>query len=50
MTHYIQFTTTDGSTTLVEAAEDETYQPGVVKAGLKEKAQEAVHSLSPSGA
>lgn len=42
MTHYIQFTTADGSTILVEAAEEETYQPGVVKAGLGEKVQEAV--------
>jgi hypothetical protein len=42
VTHYIQFTTADGSTILVEVTEEETYQPGVVKAGLGEKVQEAV--------
>jgi hypothetical protein len=42
VTHYIQFTTEDGSTILVEAAEEEAYQPGVVKAGLKDKVQGAV--------
>lgn len=42
MTNYIQFATEDGSTILVEAAEDEAYQPGVVKAGLKDKVQGAV--------
>ncbi len=48
MTRYIQFTTADGSTILVEAAEEETYQPGVVKAGLREKAQEAVSQAKAS--
>ncbi|MDY7079747.1 MAG: CU044_2847 family protein [Chloroflexota bacterium] len=48
MAHYIQFTTKDGSTILVEAAEEETYQPGVVKAGLKEKTQEAVSQAKTS--
>jgi len=42
MIHYIQFTTGDGSTILVEAAEEETYQSGMTKAGLGEKVQEAV--------
>jgi hypothetical protein len=42
MTDYIQFTTEDGATILVEAAEEETIEPGVVKAGLKEKAEEAI--------
>ena len=42
MTDYIQFTTKDGATILVETAEKETIQPGVVKAGLKEKAEEAI--------
>lgn len=42
MTSYIEFKTEDGAIILVEATEEETYQPGVVKAGVKEKAQEAV--------
>jgi hypothetical protein len=42
MAQYIQFVTADGSTILVEVTEEETYQPGVVKAGLGEKVQEAV--------
>jgi hypothetical protein len=43
MANYIQFATADGATILIEVAEeDETYQPGVVKAGLRDKAQEAV--------
>jgi hypothetical protein len=42
MTDYIQFTTEDGATILVEAAEKETIQPGVVKAGLKQEAEKAV--------
>jgi len=42
MANYIQFTTVDGSTILVEVTEEETYQPGVVKAGLGEKVHEAV--------
>ncbi len=42
MTDYIQFTTEDGTTILVEAAAEETFQPGVVKAGLKEKTGEAI--------
>lgn len=42
MTDYIQFTTEDGATIMVEAAEEETVQPGVVKAGLKEEAEKAV--------
>jgi hypothetical protein len=42
MPHYIQFTTEDGGTILVEAAEEETYQPGVVKAGLKDRVKETV--------
>ena len=42
MPHYIQFTTEDGGTILVEAAEEETYQPGVVKAGLRDKVKETV--------
>lgn len=41
MAQYIQFQSEDGSTILVEV-EEEAYQPGVVKAGLKEKAGEAV--------
>jgi hypothetical protein len=42
MADYIQFTTEDGATILVEAAEKETVQPGVVKAGLKQEAEKAV--------
>jgi len=42
VTSYIQFTTEDGSTILVEATAEETIQPGVVKAGLKDKVKEAV--------
>ena len=42
MTHYIEFTTEDGGTILVEAAEEETYQPGVIKAGLKEQAEKTI--------
>ena len=42
MAQYIQFFTADGGTILVEAAEEETYQPGMVKAGLGERVQEAV--------
>ena len=42
MTDYIQFTTEDGGTILVETAEKETVQPGVVKAGLKQEAEKAV--------
>jgi len=42
MTEYIQFTTEDGATILVEAARGETVQPGVVKAGLKEEAEKAI--------
>jgi hypothetical protein len=42
MAHYIQFQTDDGNTILVEVEEADVYQPGVVKAGLREKAQEAV--------
>lgn len=42
MTDYIQFTTEDGATISVEAAEEETVEPGVVKAGLKEEAEKAV--------
>jgi hypothetical protein len=48
MPHYVEFTTEDGATILVETAEEETYQPGVVKAGLKEKAQEAVSQAKTS--
>jgi len=42
MTEYIQFATEDGATILVEATQEETVHPGVVKAGLKDKAEEAV--------
>jgi hypothetical protein len=42
MAQYIQFTAEDGATILVEVAEEETYQPGVVKAGLRGAVQEAV--------
>ena len=42
MTNYIQFTTEDGATILVESVDEETYQSGVVQAGLKQKAEEAV--------
>lgn len=42
MMNYIQFTTEEGATILVEAAEEETVEPGVIKAGLKEEAEEAV--------
>jgi len=42
MAQYIPFTADDGSTILVEVAEEETYQAGVVKAALEEKVQEAV--------
>jgi hypothetical protein len=43
MSHYIQYTTEDGATILVEAAvELDEDQSGVVRAGLKEKAGETV--------
>ena len=42
MTQYIQFATADGGTILVEIPEEETYEAGIVKAGLGEKLQEAV--------
>ena len=42
MTDYIQFRTEDGATVLVEVAEQETIHAGVERAGLKEKAAEAV--------
>jgi hypothetical protein len=48
MTHYIEFKTEDGGTILVEAAEEETYQPGVVKAGLVDKAKETVAQAQAS--
>ena len=48
MSHYVEFTTADGATILVETAEEDTYKPGVVKAGLKEKAQEAVSQAKTS--
>jgi hypothetical protein len=48
MSHYIQFTTEDGGTILVEAAEEETYQPGVVKAGLPDKMKETVAQAQAS--
>jgi hypothetical protein len=40
--HYIEFTTEDDARILVEVSEEETYQPGVVKAGLKDKMKETV--------
>lgn len=40
MAQYIQFQTEDGSPILVEI--EETYEMGVVKAGLRERAGEAV--------
>ena len=46
MANYIQFTTEDGATILVETTE--TVQHGVVKAGLKEKAEEAVSQAKAS--
>lgn len=42
MAQYIQFQTDDGSTILVEVEEAESYQAGVVKAGLRGAVQEAV--------
>ena len=45
MPRYIQYATADGGTVLVEIegeAETETYQGGVVQAGLGGKVQEAV--------
>jgi predicted methyltransferase len=43
MARYIQFTAADGGTILLEVEEEEvTTQKGVVKAGLKDKVQEAV--------
>jgi hypothetical protein len=48
MAHYIQFTTEDGSTILVETAEEETYQPGVAKAGLTDKVKETVAQAQTS--
>ena len=43
MTRYIQFTADDGGIILLEAEDEEVLtQKGVVKAGLKEKVQEAV--------
>jgi hypothetical protein len=42
MPHYIQFKTKDGGTILVEAADEETLQTGVVKAGLTDKVKETV--------
>ena len=49
MTDYIQFKTEDGATILVEApAEADAYQPGVVRAGLKEKAGETIAQAKAS--
>jgi len=48
MTGYIQFTTEDGATILVETAEKETIQPGVVKAGLKDKTEQAIAEAKAS--
>ncbi len=49
MTHYIQFTTDDGATILVEAAaEADMPQSGVVKAGLREKTEEAIAQAKAS--
>ena len=49
MTDYIQFTTEDGATILVEAAaEADAYQSGVVRAGLKEKAGETIAQAKAS--
>ena len=43
MAHYIQFKTADGESVLVETEVAEvTVQPGIVKAGLGDKIQEAV--------
>lgn len=42
MIHYIQFTAEDGSAILVEVEEAETYESGVVKAGLRGAVQEAI--------
>lgn len=42
MSDYITFTTGDGATILIEAAEAEIVEPGVVKAGLKEEVEKAV--------
>ena len=49
MTHYIQFTSEDGSAILVEAAEEETYQPGVVQAGTGMGQNGHAVSLADSG-
>lgn len=46
MTPYIQFQTEDGGIILVEVEEAEAYQPGVVKAGLREWTGEAVAQAS----
>jgi hypothetical protein len=49
MTDYIQFTTEDGATILVEAAaEADTYQSGVIRAGLKDKAGETIAQAKAS--
>ncbi len=43
MARYIQFTTSDGSTVLVEVEEEEVSPPrGVVKAGVADKVKETV--------
>jgi hypothetical protein len=47
--NYIQFTTEDGATILVEtAAEADIPQPGVVKAGLRGKTEEAIAQAKAS--
>jgi len=49
MTDYIQFTTEDGTTILVEAAaEADAYRSGVVRAGLKDKAGETIAQAKAS--
>jgi len=49
MTDYIQFTTEDGATILVEAAaEADAYRSGVVRAGLKDKAGETIAQAKAS--
>jgi hypothetical protein len=48
MAEYIQFSTEDGATILVETAETETYQAGVVKSGLGDKVQDTVVAAKAS--
>lgn len=48
MAQYIQFSTEDGATILVEAAEVEASQSGVIKAGLGDKVQDTVVAAKAS--